>query len=115
MTSTYEIIKALNGKTTDWAGLNEALESRYHVDCGEFSKDQAARFSEKGVRAARNAAMEMACAIVHKAATKSSFIPASEETKAWGGCLGGETVVWTDQDASEAATHEIGELVKKFS
>lgn len=110
MSSTYEIIRDLPGKGYDWAGFCNALRAMYS---GTFSQDQEARFARTGIRATRNAAMEMAVEIV-MSNTCSSFIAPSPETLSWGGCLGGETVVVRDREREEAATQAIAGLAQKF-
>lgn len=110
--STYEIIKALPGKGTDWAGFQAALRT---LMVGEYIRPETeARWAEKGIRAARGAAMEMATIIVHRASVRSTFIAPSPETLSWGGFLGGETVVFRDGEAAEQATHEIAKLAARF-
>lgn len=114
MTSTYETIRVLPGKTYNWTALNAALRTMYLAEGLDFVESQEARYAEKGIRAARTAAMEMACSIVHHRATRSSFQAPSEETLSWGGFLGGSTNVWTDEDAQAEATAEICKLVTEI-
>jgi hypothetical protein len=107
---TYEIIKALPGKTTNWAAINAALRAKM---ADKYIDPQTeARWNERGIRAARAAAMEMAAIIVQRASTSSRFLPPSEETLSWGGFLGGETVVLYDDEAHARATAQIAELVR---
>lgn len=123
MTSTYEIIRALPGKGTNWTGLVDALQAHYlavyaqaHNGAEPWAKTSTDMWkAAKGVRELRRAAMEAANFAVDTLARKSTFLPPSPETLSWGGFLGGETIVWIDADAESAATAEIIELVRQFA
>jgi hypothetical protein len=117
--NTYEIIKALPGKTTNWRSLVDALSANYVA--AYASKYGAAPYAPtttdewanaRTVRELRYAAMCAANAYVGFVAQQSSFIPPSPETLAWGGFLGGETVVWTDSDAETAATETVAHIIE---
>lgn len=116
--TTYEIIRQIPAKGFNWTGFNAALRSEY-VSIREATNRTLDALPEwdaaKGIRQIRNAAMEMACEIVFMKATQSKFIAPSNETLAWGGCLGGEVAVWTDEDRKEAATQAIAALAKSFA
>jgi hypothetical protein len=86
----------------------------YRADGREFDDSTFIYAGQKGIRADRSTAMEMACLIVHARSVRQKFIAPSEETLSWGGFLGGENSVWTDKDAEEAATVAIGDLVGGF-
>lgn len=102
--TTYDAIKALPGKGYDWAGLISTLRE---MQTSPIHPDQEKRIAEKGTRAARSAAMELATNIVWDFGLRSTRIPASPETESWGGFLGGETVVYHDRDAEAEATARI--------
>lgn len=119
MTSTYEMIKALPGKGTDWKRLNAALVENYlavYAEAHNGAEPWAGTSTDvwnaaKGVRELREAAYQAATFAVHAAAQRSSFIPPSPETLSWGGFLGGTSCVWTDKDAEEAETAKIAAII----
>ena len=117
--STYEMIKALPGKGTNWRKLVDALSAEY-VSAYKQKHDGAEPYAPhttdewaaaKGVREMRHAAMYAAACFVQHMSKRSSFIPPSEETLSWGGFLGGEHVSWTDEDAETAATARVAEII----
>jgi|WetSurMetagenome_2_1015567.scaffolds.fasta_scaffold00846_20 hypothetical protein len=68
-------------------------------------------FKALGNRWWKERAISVAECIVAKESRRSRFIPPSEETLAWGGFLGGETVHWTDKDAKAAAIETIKKII----
>ncbi len=120
MTSTYEMIKALPGKTTNWKNLAAALQSHYlavYAQAHNGAEPWAGNTTDvwnaaKGVSQLRVACMEAANFAVGHAAQRSTFQGPSEETLSWGGFLGGSTLVWTDAEAQNAATAEIAKIIK---
>jgi hypothetical protein len=120
MASTYEMIKALPGKGTDWRRLASDLRDHYvslytaNHGVAPWGGGSLAQWdAAKGVRELRQAAMEAACFAVDEASRRSAFIAPSPETLEWGGFLGGSTEVWTDQDAERAATAEIAGIIAR--
>lgn len=120
MTSTYEMIRALPGKSTNWVKLVGTLRGHY-LAAYALAHNGAAPWAgnttdiwdaAKGVRELRTAAMEMASFTVHAASIRSSFQAPSEETLSWGGFLGGSNLVWMDDDAAAQATAEIASIIK---
>jgi hypothetical protein len=116
--STYEIIKALPGKTTNWRTLVDALSANYVA--AYASKYGAAPYAPhttdewaaaRTTRELRFAAMCAANCYVGFMAQQSKFIPPSDETLAWGGFLGGETVVWNDRDAEASAINAVRQII----
>lgn len=103
MTTTYEMIKALPSKS-NWIAIHTALRT---INGGNFYDSAEELAAQKGIRNAREAAMWMACDLVKRASTKSSFIPASPETLSWGGFLGGTSCVWNDAKIEETKTLEV--------
>jgi hypothetical protein len=49
--------------------------------------------------------------IVSTDSTINHFIPASPETEAWGGFLGGERLIYTDRKAADAAEDMIADRI----
>lgn len=119
MNGTYEMIKALPGKGTNWARLNAALRSHYlavyaakHNGAAPWAGNTTDAWdAAKGIGQLRTAAMEMANCAVHCSATRSSFSAPSQETLSWGGFLGGEVLVWNDNEAEAAAVAEIEAII----
>jgi hypothetical protein len=111
MASTYEMIKALPGKS-NWAAIHSALRA---MNGGNFYDSAEALASSKGIRNAREAAMWMACDLVRRASTKSSFIPPSSETLSWGGFLGGTSCVWTDNEIEETTTLAVIAAIRRVA
>jgi hypothetical protein len=119
MTSTYEMIKALPGKGTNWTKLNAALREHYlaiyaakHNDAVPYEKTSTDVWdAAKGIRELRTAAMEMANSAVFEASIRNSFQGPSEETLSWGGFLGGSNLVWHDEEDDEQATAEIARII----
>ena len=104
MATTYEMIKALPGKS-NWTAIHSALRI---MNGGKNFYNAAENLaSEKGARNGREAAMWMACDLVARASTKSKFIPPSPETLSWGGFLGGEICVWTDEEIEQSTTDAV--------
>ena len=120
MTSTYDLIKALPGKGTDWRGLVDALSARYVTQYAALNDGEAPWpnnttdewASAKGVRELRHAAMYAATMITDDKSRRSSFIPPSPETLSWGGFLGGESVVWRDDAAYSEAVEECAAIIR---
>lgn len=110
MTSTYEMIKALPGKTFNWTALISGLREMHGQEFYAELEDIAA---SKGIRNAREAAMRMAVEIVLTRAVSGRFIPPSPETLSWGGLLGGETVTLRDNEIEEKMTAAIDRLIKR--
>ena len=116
--TTYEMIKTLPGKTTNWRNLVDALSANYVA--AYAAKYSAAPYAPnttdewanaRTVRELRFAAMCAANCYVGFMAQQSSFIPPSPETLAWGGFLGGETVVWTDRDCEANAIEVVRRII----
>lgn len=120
MASTYEMIKAIPAKGFDWAGFNAALRAEYVVLVGRNIGAWCVQHvltewdAAKGVRQMRGAAMEMACSIVSRKATRVNIIAPSQESAMWDSFEGGHRDVWTDIAAEEAATQEVAKLIVKF-
>lgn len=116
MTNTYEMIKALPAKF-DWTSFNAALRAIYVEQAGRNVASWSAQHAlaewdaAKGVRQMRGAAMEMACSIVSRKATRSFRSAPTAETLAFDSFEGGMCEVWTDAGAEEAATQEIADLI----
>lgn len=122
MSGTYEIIKSLPAKGTDWRGLVDALSSNYvaiytvrHGGPPYAPTSTDGWATARTVRELRIAAMEAASWAVEAESKRARRIEPSPETLAWGGFLGGETVVWLDLDAAEAATNQVREIVRRFA
>lgn len=121
MPSTYEMIRALPGKGTDWPRLVCALSDHYVRVYAEttggaepWPGNTTAEWAKaKGVREMRFAAMCAANSAVHQASTRSGFLPPSPQTLAEGGFLGGEALVWTDEAAEQAATAEVARIIAR--
>ena len=121
-TGTYEMIKALPGKGTDWRALVDALSANY-VTVYTAAKNQAPWAATstdewaaaKGVRQLREAAMQAASWAVHAHAQRSNFLPPSEETLSWGGFMGGETVVWADDTAEAEAIEAVRKIIERVA
>lgn len=123
MVRTYEMLRAIPAKAVDWRALTDALTANYLAEYGAAhsgatpwsgnTTDQWA--AAIGVRALRQAAMEAASFAVGSASQRSRFIPPSPETLSWGGFLGGETVVWTDDAAAESATERVAQIIEKHA
>lgn len=120
MTTTYEMIRALPAKSFNWSAFNAALRAEYVTlvgrNIGAYCIQQALAEwdAAKGVRQMRGAAMEMACSIVSRKATRQNIIAPSQESAAWDSFEGGHNDVWTDAEAMESATQEVVELITKF-
>lgn len=120
MTTTYEMIRALPAKGFDWVAFNAALRAQFVELAGRnigawcHQHSLAGWDAAKGMRAVRGAAMEMACSIVSRKATRQNIIAPSQESQAWDSFEGGHNDVWTDADAEETATQEIAELITSF-
>ena len=119
MSGTYEMIKALPSKGTDWRRLVDALSDRYvAVYTAKHGAAPYAPTSTDGwaaartVRELRGAAMEAASFTVEAEAKRSTRIAPSPETLAWGGFLGGETVVWNDRDAEAEAIERVRQIIR---
>jgi hypothetical protein len=116
MATTYEMIKALPAKF-DWTGFNTTLRAEYVALVGRNVEAYCVREAlagwdaAKGVRQMRGAAMEMACSIVSRKATRSFRSAPTAETLAFDSFEGGVCEVWTDAEAEAAATQEIAELI----
>lgn len=110
MTSTYEMIKALPGKTTNWGSIISGLREMHGK---EFYEELEVLSTSKGIRNQRETAMRMSVEIILTRVQTSRFIAPSPETLQWGGFLGGETVVLRDHDLEETLTEEIGRLIKR--
>lgn len=110
--TTYEFIKALPGRGTNWGAILKALRAMYAEDGKVFNEARFLCAGETGVRAARSTAMEMAVSIVWARSRRIRFIPPSPETLTWGGFLGGENCVWTDKEAEEAAEVAVCAVIK---
>ena len=121
MATTYETIKSLPGKSTNWRGLVDALVANYlavyaaaHNGKSPYAPHTTDEWAAaKGVRQLRDAAMQVACSTVHALSIRSSFIPPSPETLQWGGFLGGEALSWTDRDAEEQATAAVISIIRR--
>lgn len=119
MTSTYEIIKALPGKGTNWKRLVDALVNHYSAEyirvngCAErWTVNTLDMWNKaKGVREMRTAAMEAANFAVGLVDRRAVHIPASEETLSCGGFLGGETVIVREHEAEAEAIARIKEII----
>jgi hypothetical protein len=109
---TYEMIKALPGKTTNWSALVSGLREMHGL---EFYEELEILSTRKGIRNQRDTAMRMAVEIILTRVQTSRFIPPSPETLSWGGFLGGETVVLRDRDLEEKLTDEIRGLIKRVA
>ena len=112
--TTYEIIKALPGKGFNWTGFVAELRARYvvtysnvHDGALPWEGTLAEWDAAKGVRQLRHTAMYISTCLTDTVSKRSSFIPPSPETLAWGGFLGGETVVYTDREAEAIAIEEV--------
>ena len=119
MSNTYEMIRALPGKGTNWTALVAALTNNYLSVYAEKNGGQTpwkrntidVWNAAKGVRELRTAAMEAANFAVSEMSQRSTFQSPSPETLAWGGFLGGSTLVWTDDDAEAQATVKIAAII----
>ena len=118
--TTYEMIKALPGKSTNWRNLVDALSANYvaayaaRYNAAPYAPTTTDEWANaRTVRELRSAAMCAANVYVGFVAQQSSFIPPSPETLAWGGFLGGEPVVWTDRDAETAATETVALIIER--
>lgn len=118
--NTYEMIKALPGKGTNWRSLVDALSANYvavytaakgQAPWAPTSTDEWA--AAKGIRQLREAAWHAAGWAVQAHAQRSRFLPPSEETLSWGGFLGGETVVWSDDDAEAEALDAVRQIIER--
>jgi len=119
MTSTYEMIRALPGKGTNWTALVAALTSNYLA--AYAAKNNGAQpwgktsvdvwTVAKGIRELRTAAMEAASFAVGEMSQRSTFQAPSPETLAWGGFLSGSTLVWTDSEAEAEATAQVAAII----
>lgn len=112
MTSTYEMIKAIPAKGFNWVGFNTALRSK--VQDAAMADTLLGWDAVKGMRQVRSAAMEMACYYVDMVSKRVNIIAPSDESKMWDSFEGGHHDVWNDANATEKATQEIAELIKKF-
>ena len=119
MTSTYEMIRALPGKGTNWPALVAALTNHY-LAVYAAKNDGAQPWGKtsvdvwtvaKGIRELRRAAMEAASFAVDEMSRRSSCHAPSPETLSWGGFLGGSTLVWTDEDAQAEATAQVAAII----
>lgn len=123
MASTYDILRALPGKGTDWPALRDALQAHYlevyaqrHNGAEPWPGNTTDVWkAARGVRELRRAAMEAACFAVDTLSRKSTFLAPSEETLSWGGFLGGETLVWTDAEAEAAATAGVAAIIARVA
>jgi hypothetical protein len=120
--STYEMIKALPGKTTNWRNLVDALSANYvsayasRYGAAPYAPTTTDEWANaRTVRDLRYAAMCAANAYVGFVSQQSNFIPPSPETLACGGFLGGETVVWTDRDAETAAVETVAHIIEAIA
>ncbi len=117
--STYEMLHALEGSTTNWNRLNAALTENFlkvyagaHDGAEPWPGDTTDVWPKaRGVRALRTAAMEIAQATVLAASTRCSLQGPSPETLSWGGFLGGTSLVWSDHEDERAATAVIAEII----
>jgi len=95
MTNTYEMIKAIPAKGFDWTGFNAALRAEYVALVGRNIGAWCVQHvltewdAAKGVRQMRSAAMEMACSIVSRKATRVNIIAPSQESAMWDSFEGG--------------------------
>ena len=118
MATTYEMIRALPAKGFDWSAFNAALRAEYVALVGRNIEAYCVQHAlaewdaAKGTRAVRGAAMEMACSIVSRKATRQNIIAPSDESRMWDSFEGGHNDVWTDANAEEAATAEVADLIK---
>lgn len=116
--TTYEAIKAIPGKGFDWNGFVGAVRDMQIITRSGMNRipdPYAEEFaSMKGIGDKRRLAMWYATLIVHDCSKSSKFIPPSQETLSWGGFLGGDTVVLTDEDAAQEATDKIICLIPEF-
>jgi hypothetical protein len=119
-TETYEMIRALPMKGTNWKALSSALVVHYLAVYAE-AHDGAAPWAGNTTDAwamartptqLRTVAMEAANFAVGVMAQRSSFIPPSPETLSWGGFLGGEVVVYKDRDAESEVIAEVTEIIR---
>jgi hypothetical protein len=123
MTGTYEMIRALPAKGTNWRALLSALIENYLAEYA--AKHNGAEpwggnttdvwNAARTVRDLRTAAMEAANFAVGLASQRSTYLAPTQETLSWGGFLGGETVVWKDADAQEAAIAHVAEIIKRHA
>lgn len=119
MTGTYEMIRDLPGKGTNWPRLLDALTNHYvatyaatHNGAKPWAPNSLDLWAAaKGIRQMRLACMEAANFAVGNACLRSSRAAPSEETLSWGGFLGGETLVWTDKEAEARAVDEIAAII----
>lgn len=120
--STYEMIKALPGKGANWQALVNALRDHYlSIYASKYNGKSPWPVNTtdiwnaaKGVRQLRESAMQAANYAVDEESSRSSFIPPSPETLQWGGFLGGEGLVWTDEGAEAEATARIAKIIESF-
>lgn len=120
MASTYEMIKAIPAKGFDWTGFNAALRAEYVTLVGRNIGAWCVQHvltewdAAKGVRQMRGAAMEMACSIVSRKATRVNIIVPSQESAMWDSFEGGHHDVWTDSEAEESATAEVAAMIERY-
>lgn len=122
-TQINEAIAKLDAKTTDWKGLLTALVALYEsVSKGEYrcyshklgmTVDAVAQIN--GVRDFRFNCQSAGNWYGELASRKSTFIPPSEETLAWGGFLGGEYVVTNDSAIEEACERTVLTTISRFA
>lgn len=113
MSTAYQAIKRIKDVKI-LARMVVDLEAQHRVAAGPRSRsaDMAienckANYKVGGVAYLRNLCVSHANSVIHAACTRQHFQPASDETLAWGGFLGGENLIWTDANALAQAEEEM--------
>jgi hypothetical protein len=117
MNKITSLIKNIPGKGFDWKGFYTALLGLYIDSCRIHNKtplELTAFKAAKGVREMREAAYCLVGCIVANASTKSTFIPASDDTLSDGGFLGSNVEVTQDITCVEGEIRVIETLTHVF-
>jgi hypothetical protein len=114
MLQEINTIKSIKTAQSAFASLSSAyaqIVGSANAEHHDWMFRRACHFKPNGLAWWRDRCRSVANNIVQQRSTISTFIQPSQETLQWGGFLGGEHVVYTDEAAEHRAVAEVRDIV----